>query len=354
MAGSIFGQLFRVVTFGESHGPAVGVVIDGVPPGIALDINDIQNELNRRRPGQSSITTARNEADQAEILSGIFEGKTSGTPLAILIHNKDHQSGDYNHLLNLFRPGHADFTFLKKFGVRDHRGGGRASGRETACRVAAGALAKKILENYGIRTYAYTQSVGNIHATNVDLTVIDKNPVRAADMNVVEEMVRCIEDTQKQGDSIGGIVEAVVKGCPPGLGDPVFDKLDALLAHALMSIGAVKGVEFGDGFMAAKRKGSENNDPFEMRDNAIRQKTNHAGGILGGISTGEDILLRIAVKPTSSIAKEQPTVDRDGKPQVLQVSGRHDPCLCPRIVPVVEAMINLVLMDCCLIQRSIK
>lgn len=354
MAGNIFGNLFRVVTFGESHGAGIGVVIDGAPPGIALSVDDIQTELNRRRPGQSDVTTQRKESDQAEILSGIFEGKTTGTPLAILIRNTDQKSKDYSNLLNIFRPGHADFTFTKKFGIRDHRGGGRASGRETACRVAAGAVAKKILSQHGIKTIAYTKEIDGIVGASVDINVIEQNPVRSADASIAEAMVKRIQEAREQGDSVGGIIEAVVRGCPAGVGDPVFDKLDAKLSHAIMSIGAIKGIEFGAGFDVARKKGSQNNDAFVEVDGQVRTATNHAGGILGGISNGEEILLRVAVKPTSSISKQQETVNANGEREPVQISGRHDPCLCPRIVPVLEAMINLVLLDCLLLQKSIS
>lgn len=354
MAGNTIGQLFRVTTFGESHGPAVGVVIDGVPPGLDLSADDIQKELDRRRPGQSDVTTPRHEPDKAEILSGVFEGKTTGTPLAVLIRNIDQQSKDYSNLLNIFRPGHADFTFFKKFGIRDHRGGGRASGRETACRVAAGAVAKKILLLSGIRTVAYTKEIGGISGSTVDLDAIDTNAVRAADSAAAAAMIQRIQEVQREGDSLGGIIEILVQGCPAGLGEPVFDKLNARLAHAVMSIGAVKGIEFGDGFAAARQKGSQNNDAFVKTDAGVHSATNHAGGILGGISNGETIILRIAVKPASSIGQEQKTVNKDGVQETIKISGRHDPCLCPRMVPVAEAMVNLVLVDCLLLQKTVQ
>lgn len=354
MAGNTFGQLFRVTTFGESHGPAMGVVIDGVPPNIVLSEKDIQIELNRRRPGQSSVTTSRQEGDQAEILSGVFDGKTTGTPFAILIRNQDMRPKDYQALKNVLRPGHADFTYLQKFGIRDYRGGGRASGRETACRVAAGAVAKKILTRDKIKVVAYTLAVGDIFAEKRDLKVIERNPVRAPDLHAARKMIAKIAQMRSEGDSVGGIVEAIVKGCPPGLGDPVFDKLNARMAHALVSIGAIRGVEFGSGFTAALMTASEHNDPFVIRNRQIRTETNLAGGILGGISTGEDIILRVAVKPPSSIAKLQKTVTTLRKTASLQIKGRHDPCLCPRIVPVVEAMIAIVLVDALLIQKTVQ
>ncbi len=353
MAGNTFGYLFRVTTFGESHGPAIGVVIDGVPPGMPLSITDIQAELNRRRPGQSSVTTPRQESDQAEILSGIFDGQTTGTPLAIVIRNSDQKSSDYTNLLNIFRPGHADFTFFKKFGVRDHRGGGRASGRETAGRVAAGAVAKKILSQYGIQTIAYTKEIGGIVAAAFDRTVIETNIVRTADPSAADAMIACINAARERGDSVGGIIEVLIQGCPVGLGDPVFDKFDARLAHAIMSIGAIKGIEFGSGFAAARTTGSNNNDIFIDKDGQTHTATNNAGGILGGISNGEDIVFRAAVKPTSSISAEQATVNTHGQAETVKISGRHDPCLCPRIVPVIEAMTNITLVDCLLLQKSI-
>ncbi len=354
MAGNTFGQLFKVTTFGESHGPAIGVVIDGVPPRIALSEEDIQKELDRRRPGQSKITTQRKESDRAEILSGVFEGKTTGTALAILIRNEDSRSKDYENLKNLFRPGHADFTYQAKYGLRDYRGGGRSSGRETACRVAAGAVAKKILERERIKIIAYTLAVGDIYAQKIDHSVIEQNIVRAPDLEAAELMVQKIEEARKDCDSVGGIIEAVVKGCPPGLGDPVFDKLNARLAYALMSIGTLRGIEFGEGFSATKMRGSEHNDEFSNILGKIRTKTNHAGGILGGISSGEDIILRVGVKPPSSIAKNQKTVDITGEDTEVQVKGRHDPCICPRVVPVVESMIAITLADCLLLQKAIS
>lgn len=354
MAGNIFGHLFRVTTFGESHGAAIGAVLDGVPPGLELSLDDIQRELNRRRPGQSDVTTPRKESDQAEILSGIFEGKTTGTPLAILIRNADQRSKDYSSLLKIFRPGHADFTMKQKFGVRDHRGGGRSSGRETACRVAAGAVAKKILITEGVSVLAYTTKIGGIAAREFDPQEIERNAVRAADPQAAREMIDRIHQVKDQGDSVGGIIEVRVNGLPAGLGDPVFDKLDARLAAAVMSIGAIKGVEFGDGFKAAEHTGAENNDAFIQQDGRIVTATNHAGGILGGISTGTEIILRAAVKPTSSISRNQTTVDQQGSAQEIQIEGRHDPCLCPRIVPVIEAMVALVLADCLLIQKSVN
>ncbi len=354
MAGNSFGQLFKMTTFGESHGPAIGVIIDGVPPGLSLSEADVQVELDRRRPGQSSITTQRNESDRVEILSGVFEGKTTGAALALLIRNEDQRSKDYSNIKDAFRPGHADYTYFQKFGFRDYRGGGRSSGRETACRVAAGAVAKKILAQHKIHVTAYTLAVGDVHAKNIDLTVIEKNMVRAPDLAQAERMIQKIEEARKDGDSLGGIVEAVVKGCPAGLGDPVFDKLSARLAAGLMSIGTIKGIEIGSGFQISKLRGSEANDLFYSESGQVKIKTNHAGGILGGISNGQDIVLRVAVKPPSSISKLQETVNTAHEKTVIQVKGRHDPCICPRVVPVVEAMIAITLVDCLLIQKSIR
>ncbi len=354
MASNSFGEAFRITTFGESHGLAIGVVVDGVPPNLRLSESDIQFELNRRRPGQSKVTTQRQETDQIEILSGVFEGKTTGTPVAMLIRNEDQRCKDYDEIKNLFRPGHADYTYLQKYGHRDYRGAGRASGRETACRVAAGAIAKKILRDQGINIAAYTLAVGGIYAQRRDYAVIEKNMVRAPDLEAAKQMIEKIEEARKNKDSVGGIIEAIVHGCPPGLGDPIYEKLNARLAYALVSIGAVRGIEFGSGFEAAKMSGSQHNDEFYMDGDRIRTKTNHAGGILGGISTGEDIVLRVAVKPASSIAQKQQTVSKDGKAATIEVKGRHDPCLCPRIVPVVEAMIALTLVDSLLVQKTIN
>ncbi|MEN6443447.1 MAG: chorismate synthase [Methanoregula sp.] len=323
-----FGRTFRITTFGESHGAAVGVVIDGCPPRIALSAQDIQPLLDRRRPGTSPLTSPRREPDRVEILSGIFEGKTTGTPIALLVHNEDSHSGDYDALKDVFRPGHADFTYQEKYGIRDYRGGGRSSGRETVGRVAAGAVAQKILSAHGI---AITGKILAVHGKS--------------GQNEIEAEIRSAKEA---GDSVGGIVELVARGCPAGLGDPVFGKLDALIAGAMMGIGAVKGVEIGDGFAAAGKFGSGNNDQMT----ADRFLSNHAGGILGGISSGQDIVVRIAVKPTPSIQKMQKTRDCHGNQVDLSIQGRHDPCIVPRIVPVAEAMMALVLVDCWLEQEK--
>jgi len=342
------GTIFKVTTWGESHGPSVGAVIDGCPAGIGLSVEEIQKEVDRRRPGQSSVVTARDESDTVEILSGVFNGKTTGMPIALLIRNKDADSSKYEEMKDVFRPGHADFTYLKKYGLRDYRGSGRSSGRETAARVAAGAVAKKLLS--GVEIHAHAKQIGDIVAEKVDLSSIDKNEVRSADPDAAVKMKEVILKAKEEGDSVGGIVEIVVSNCPAGLGDPVFDKLNADLAKALMSIGAVKGIEFGAGFKVASMKGSENNDVL-VKDGFA---SNNAGGTLGGISTGQDIVIRLAVKPASSIQKEQKTVDVDGNEVDLKVEGRHDPCIVPRLIPVAEGMVALVLADKMLIQRCVK
>lgn len=354
MAGNTFGKLFTITTFGESHGPAIGAVIDGVRPGMPLTKEDIQIELNRRRPGQSSMTTQRKEADEVEILSGVLDGKTTGTPIGLLIRNTDANPKDYEDLKDVFRPGHADYAYFKKYGIRDWQGGGRASGRETAMRVAAGVIAKKMLAEYGITVTAYTKQVDDIVAKNIDLPAIESNPVRCPDPEAAMLMVERIKIAKADGDSVGGIIEAIVKNCPAGLGDPIFDKLDARLAAAVMSIGAIKGVEIGDGFHSATMKGSEFNDVSAWKDGALKSKTNHSGGISGGISNGNDIILRTVIRPTCSIAKPQQAATLDGKSTTMEIKGRHDPCICPRAVVVVEAMVALVMVDCLLIQKSIS
>lgn len=352
MAGNSFGQLFKITTFGESHGPAIGVIIDGVPPQLPLTQADIQKDLDRRRPGQSKITTQRQEPDKAEILSGVFDGKTTGAPLAILIRNEDARSKDYDNVKFVFRPGHADYSYFAKYGIRDYRGGGRSSGRETAARVAAGAIAKKILAKHNIQIIVYTLAVGDIMAQKIDYSVIEQNMVRSADPVAAEKMIAKIEEVRKNGDSLGAILQCVVKGAPAGLGDPCFDKLNACLAHALMSIATVKGVEFGDGFAVSQLTGSVNNDRFVLKGQKIGTATNHTGGIMGGISTGEDINIRMALKPPSSITMPQKTLDENMQEVEVVVKGRHDPCLAPRIVPVAEAMIALTLVDALMIQKA--
>ncbi|MEW5814602.1 MAG: chorismate synthase [Spirochaetota bacterium] len=341
MAGNTFGTLFKAHTFGESHGPAVGVVVDGVPPGLQLTEKDIQDQLDRRKPGQSTVTTRRCEPDTVQILSGVFNGITTGMPVLMLIYNREMRSDDYNNLKDIFRPGHADFTYYKKYGNRDYRGGGRASGRETVGRVAAGAIARKLLIQRGISVLAYTLRAAGVHCTSFNPDVIEKNSMRAPDMEAAWEMEKRISALEREGDSAGGIIECRIKGVDPGLGEPVFEKLDAELGKAMLSIGSVKGVEFGAGFAAADMKGSEHNDPLD----STGFLSNNAGGILGGISTGQEILFRLAVKPTASISRLQKTVDTTGQEREIIIEGRHDPCICPRIVPVVEAMACLVIED---------
>jgi chorismate synthase len=347
---STFGKLLTISTFGESHGPAVGVILDGCPPGIAVTAEVVQRDLDRRRPGQSAVTTQRKEPDRVEILSGVFEGVTTGAPIALVVRSVDARSGDYSNLKDLFRPGHADYTYWVKYGIRDYRGSGRSSGRETVGRVAAGAIARLILGGIGAQVQAYTVQVGDVVAEKRDLDFAEENPVRCPDREKAPLMERAILAAREAGDSLGGIVEIRATGVPAGLGDPVMDKLDALLAWGLMSIGAVKGFEIGDGFASARRRGSEMNDRMGSEGFA----TNHSGGILGGISTGEPIVARIAVKPPSSIAIPQKTVDVEGKERDFAITGRHDPCLCPRVVPVAEAMTCLTLADALLRQRAIE
>jgi len=349
MGGNSFGTLFRMTTWGESHGEALGVVIDGCPPRIDLSNDDIQKELDRRRPGQGKGSSPRKEQDRVEILSGIFEGKTTGTPISLLIRNEDVDSSPYEEWKEVFRPGQADFTYQAKYGIRDYRGGGRASARETIGRVAAGAVAKKILEKEKVEVIAYTAELGGIRAEKMDLAEIERNVFLCPDRNAAIAMGKKIEEVKPQGDSLGGIVEILVRGCPPGLGEPVFDKLEADLAKALMSIGAVRGVEVGAGFGVARMLGSQCNDPIGPKG----FEKNDAGGILGGISNGADILLRVAVKPIPSISLEQRTVDQAMRPVSLRVKGRHDVSAIPRINPVCEAMVAIVLADHLLRQRAL-
>jgi chorismate synthase len=349
MAGNSFGQLFKITTFGESHGAAIGVVIDGCPSGIAIDLNKIQQELDRRKPGQSKISSARKEDDEFEILSGIFEGKTLGTPIAILIRNNDGKSKDYEYLKDTYRPSHADYTYEQKYGIRDYRGGGRSSARETVARVAAGAIAKQILEAKGIKINAFVNQVGNIkllkHYSTLDFNLIESNIIRCPDLEIAEQMIAAIEEVKKQGDTLGGTIQCVIQHVPTGLGEPVFDKLHAVLAHAMLSINAAHGFEYGSGFEGASKRGSENNDAFYNDNETIKTKSNNAGGILGGISTGEDIYFNVAFKPIATILKEQQSVNNKGEEITLQNEGRHDPCVLPRAVPIVEAMAALVLLD---------
>lgn len=341
MAGNSFGQVFKITTFGESHGGAVGVVLDGMTPGVDIRIEDIQHQLDRRKPGQSYITTPRAEPDTVHILSGIFEGKATGTPMLMILYNKDFDPGAYNDIKEMFRPGHADFSYYSKYGFRDWRGSGRASGRETSARVAAGAIARQLLAARGVSVVAYTKRAGGIECKTYDPSVIEKNPLRACDLEAAEKMMEVVSKVKDEEDSMGGIIECRISGVQPGLGEPVFDKLDAELARAVLSIGATKGIEFGTGFAAADMRGSEHND--QMDENGYR--TNNAGGIIGGISTGQEIIFRVVVKPTSSISRPQTTRDMAGKTREIRTIGRHDACICPRIVPVIEAMACLVLED---------
>jgi chorismate synthase len=359
MSGNTFGTIFRITTWGESHGRAVGVVLDGCPAGMALAAEDIQKELDRRKPGQSRASTARKEADRVEILSGIFEGQTTGTPISLLVWNKDADSSSYDLLRNKPRPGHADYAYQMKYGMRDHRGGGRASARETVGRVAAGAVAKKLLAERGILIVAYVTQLGGIKAeiASSDLlqlkTQAESNAVRCPDLDAAERMLGLLDSVRAEGDSLGGVVAITAMGVPAGLGEPVFDKLDGDLAKALMSIGAVKAVEIGAGRECAGMQGSEMNDPLLLREGKVGFESNNAGGILGGISTGAPIVCTISVKPTPSIAKQQSTVDlARGEAAKIEIKGRHDPAIPPRIVPVAEAMVALVLADHLLRQRA--
>ena len=341
MSGNSWGTLYRIHTFGESHGVAVGVVIDGCPSGVPLNDAVVQKQLDRRRPGQSDLTTPRNETDRVELLSGAFEGMTTGAPICMLVHNQDPRSRDYEALRHVYRPGHADFTWDRKFGHRDHRGGGRSSSRETIGRVCAGAVAGLILETLGITITGYVIQVGDIRAVRFEPAFIEKNPVRCADPDVADRMANVIRTVRDAGDSIGAQVEVRVTGLPAGLGEPVFDRLHADLGKAILSIPAVKGIEFGAGFHVATRKGSENND--ELSPDGFQ--TNHAGGILGGISTGQDVVFRFPVKPPSSIRIPGNSVDREGKAVTVRTEGRHDPCIAPRVVPIAEAMTAITLID---------
>lgn len=357
MAGSTFGTIFRITTWGESHGKGVGVTIDGCPAGLPLSEEDVQKYLNRRKPGQSKFTTARREGDEAEIVSGVFEGKTTGAPITMIVWNKDQRSKDYSDIMNVYRPGHADYTFDAKYGFRDYRGGGRSSARETIARVAAGAVACKLLERYGITVTAYTRSIGpyEMDPARFDLAQRDQNKLYMPDAVAAEEAGAYLEKLIAEQDSAGGVVECVITGVPAGVGEPVFDKLDARLAMAVMSIGAVKGFEIGDGFAAAKSCGSSNNDAFRVSETGkIVKETNHSGGILGGMSDGSDIVLRAAFKPTPSIAKEQRTISRDGENVDISIHGRHDPVVVPRAVVVVESMAALTVLDLLLMNKNAR
>ena len=347
MSGSTYGKLFRITTWGESHGPGVGAVIDGCPAGLPLNETDIQKFLDRRKPGQSKYTTKRNESDTVEILSGVFEGMTTGTPISVLVRNQDQRSRDYGNIATLYRPGHADYPFTEKYGIRDYRGGGRSSGRETIGRVAAGAVASKLLNELGVRVCAYTKSVGpyTVPTEEYRYSEIPENSLYMPNNAVAEQAGEYISSLMAEKDSCGGIVECIADGLPVGLGEPVFDKLDALLAQAVMSIGAVKGVEIGDGFSASASRGSINNDPFYMDHGAVCKRSNHAGGTLGGMSDGSCLILRAAIKPTSSISRTQHTVNTSGEDTDITVLGRHDPVIVPRAVVVVESMTAITLAD---------
>ncbi|MEJ5376015.1 MAG: chorismate synthase [bacterium] len=350
MAGNSMGVLFRVTTWGESHGPAVGAVIDGCPPGMDLREEDIQKDLDRRRPSGLPWSTPRGEPDRVEILSGVTEGRTLGTPIAIMVRNTQARSSDYESLRDIFRPGHGDYTYHGKYGLRDHKGGGRASARETVARVAAGAVARKVIARHGIRVTAFTRELGGIRAQKTCLEYLEENVLRCPDPEVVPCMLQVLDQAMKDGDTLGGVVEVLVTGCPPGLGEPVFQKMDADLAWALMSIGSVKAVEIGKGLECARMRGSQCNDPMTPEGFL----SNNAGGILAGITTGQEIWIRVACKPVPSIRKKQWSVDNNGNPVTLQISGRHDVCVIPRILPVCEAMVCLVLADHLLRQRAIS
>ncbi len=358
MAGNIFGNVFRITTFGESHGKAVGVTIDGCPSGVVIDEGFINEELAKRRPGQSAIVTQRKEADKAEILSGVFEGKSTGTPIMLVIFNQDARSKDYSHIAEKFRPSHADMTYHYKYGNRDYRGGGRSSARETAARVAAGAVAKLVLRHFNVDITAYVSQTGHIKSEkpyqDLNFDNIESTPVRCPDLDKAEEMIQLIKTIKKQGDTIGGVVSAVVKGCPVGLGEPAFDKLHADLGKAMLSINAAKGFEYGSGFDGVTMKGSEHNDLFDQDGDRTITKTNYSGGIQGGISNGMDIYFRVAFKPVATIIPAQQSVDIHGQPSEVVGKGRHDPCVVPRAVPIVEAMTALVILDALLMNTSTR
>ena len=347
MAGSSFGKIFRITTWGESHGPALGCVIDGCPAGVELSEADIQPFLDRRKPGNPAVATARKESDTCEILSGVFEGKTTGTPISVIIRNSDQHSRDYDNIKDIYRPGHADYTFDAKYGFRDYRGGGRSSGRETAARVIAGAVAIKVLSSLGIRVEAYTRAIGPVEAdlSEYSRSAVLANATAMPDIDANARALEYIADMKNKSDSCGGVMECIISGVPAGVGDPVFDKLDAILAQAVMSIGAVKAVEIGDGCKVAKAVGSKNNDQFKSSKEGIVKKTNHSGGILGGISDSSDIIVRASVKPTPSIARSQKTVDVNGNNTDIEILGRHDPVIVPRAVVVMESMCAITILD---------
>lgn len=353
-----FGNIFTLTTFGESHGPAIGGVVDGMPAGIDIDMEFIQSELNRRRPGQSKITTSRNEADQVELLSGVFEGKSTGCPIGFIVRNTNQHSNDYENMRDVFRPSHADYTYYNKYGIRDHRGGGRSSARITISRCVGGALAKLALRQMGINITAYTSQVGDIAVSHnystLDFNEIERNPVRCPDPDKAQEMEQLITEVKAEGDTIGGIITCVVKGCPVGIGEPEFGKLQAMLGAAMLGINAAKGFEYGEGFGCVTSRGSQQNDIFTSNNNKVSTLTNHSGGIQGGISNGEDIYFRVAFKPVATILQEQPTVDKNGNKTSLCVHGRHDPCVLPRAVPVVEAMAAMTILDNSILNNCTK
>lgn len=353
-----FGNIFTLTTFGESHGEGIGGVIDGFPAGITVDMEFVQNELNRRRPGQSKITTDRQEGDKVEFLSGIFEGKSTGCPIGFLVRNTNQHSNDYDNMRDLFRPSHADFTYYEKYGIRDHRGGGRSSARETISRCIGGALAKLALRQIGVNIQAYTSQVGNIALERdyhqYDLSQIENNIVRCPDSKKAAEMEELISRVKTEGDTIGGVITCIIKGCPKGLGEPAFGKLHAALGGAMLTINAVKGFEYGEGFNGVCQRGSEQNDKIVNNDGNITTTTNHSGGIQGGISNGQDIYFRVVFKPVATLLMEQQTVDKEGTPTVIKARGRHDPCVLPRAVPVVEAMAAMTILDYYLIGRTAK
>ena len=350
-----FGKIFTLTSFGESHGEAVGGVIDGMPAGIDVDMTFIQQELDRRKPGQSALTTSRKEKDEVELLSGVFEGKTTGAPIGFIVRNTNQHSHDYDNMRDLFRPSHADFTYTQKYGMRDHRGGGRSSARITIARVVGGALAKLVLRQIGIDIKAYTSQVGDIKLENdylhYDLDTIEQNDVRCPDKEKATEMEQFIKEVKSEGDTIGGVITGVIKGCPVGLGEPEFGKLHAQLGAAMLSINAAKGFEYGDGFAGVTMRGSEQNDAFTIENGKITTKTNHSGGIQGGISNGQDIVFRVAFKPVATLLKDQQTVDREGNMTTFKAQGRHDPCVLPRAVPIVEAMAAMTILDMYLLRK---
>ena len=350
-----FGKIFTLTSFGESHGEAVGGVIDGMPAGIDVDMTFIQQELDRRKPGQSALTTSRKEKDEVELLSGVFEGKTTGAPIGFIVRNTNQHSHDYDNMRDLFRPSHADYTYYEKYGIRDHRGGGRSSARITIARVVGGALAKLVLRQIGIDIKAYTSQVGDIKLENdylhYDLDTIEQNDVRCPDKETAAEMEQFIKEVKSEGDTIGGVITGVIKGCPVGLGEPEFGKLHAQLGAAMLSINAAKGFEYGDGFAGVTMRGSEQNDAFTIENGKITTKTNHSGGIQGGISNGQDIVFRVAFKPVATLLKDQQTVDREGNMTTFKAQGRHDPCVLPRAVPIVEAMAAMTILDMYLLRK---